>query len=83
MIGAKLVFHLITAAFNRNEDLKVPYFDLFTGEFMGKSVALEHEFFNVPLRRDLVHRAYIYYLKYDMRFDWAAKTMEDVTIACD
>jgi hypothetical protein len=54
--------------FETEKEIYVPCFDLFSGEFINQSVLLYPGIFNQPLRRDLVHRAFEYYLKYDMSF---------------
>ena len=61
-------------AFDEKKELRVPYFDLFSGEYLGKSILLSQDFFNQPLRRDLVHKAYEYYLKYDWKVEFPSKT---------
>ena len=47
--------------FPSNEKIQVPIFGFTSGEYTGKVVELEHSVFNVPLRRDLIHRAYKYW----------------------
>jgi large subunit ribosomal protein L4 len=50
-----------TYPFLKNQELAMPVYKLIDGEYSNEYVSLDHEYFNLPLRRDLVHNAFIYY----------------------
>lgn len=66
-------------AFDTKQNLEVPFFDLYTGEYLDQNVQLYQGIFNQPLRRDLVHRAFEYYLKYDMAFTKGSINQSEVS----
>lgn len=53
-----------TYPFSKDQDLNVPIYKLTDGEYCGESVKLDHEFFNLPLRRDLIHNVFDYHRKF-------------------
>lgn len=67
--------------FETNKEIEVPVFDLFSGQFINQKVVLYSGIFNQPLRRDLVHRAFEYYLKYDMSFTKGSIDQTEVEIS--
>ena len=58
--------------------MKVPIFDMGTGEFSGEVIELDPENFNLPLRRDIVHTAFEYYEHLGQVKTHRAKTKGDV-----
>jgi len=44
--------------FDLKKPLATPVYSFQTGEFLGENVELDHTIFNVPLRRDIVHKVY-------------------------
>jgi len=46
------------SAFDLNKPLSIPVHSFQTGDFIGENVELDHKIFNVPLRRDIVHKVY-------------------------
>lgn len=56
----------------------MPIFDLKTGDFSGEVVQLDHDIYNLPLRRDLVHNVYQYFEHKDKKIWKHAKTKGDV-----
>ena len=58
--------------------MKVPIFDMGTGEFSGEVVELDQGNFNLPLRRDIVHTAFEYYEHLGKKIWKLAKTKGDV-----
>lgn len=44
--------------FDVNKPLSIPVHNFETGEYAGENVELDHKIFNVPLRRDIVHKVY-------------------------
>ena len=58
--------------------MKVPIFDMGTGEFSGEVVELDQDNFNLPLRRDIVHTAFEYYEHLGKKIWKLAKTKGDV-----
>jgi len=46
--------------FSIDIQLQIPIMNFGTGQFTSKLVQLDHEIFNKPLRRDLIHRAFKY-----------------------
>ena len=65
--------------FLRDQDLKLPIFDLKTGEFSGEVVDLDHDIYNLPMRRDLIHNVYQYFEHKGKRIYKLAKTKGDVS----
>ena len=49
--------------FGLNAKVSMPILSFLTGEPTGKSIELDSDVFNQPLRRDLVHNVFIYYQK--------------------
>ena len=56
----------------------MPIFDLKSGDFSGEVVTLDHDIFNLPLRRDLVHNVYQFFEHQGKRIYKHAKTKGDV-----
>ncbi|KRX10531.1 Ribosomal protein L4 domain [Pseudocohnilembus persalinus] len=46
--------------FETDQPLFVPVFSFQTGEYTGEAVELDHDIFNVPLRRDIIHRVLLW-----------------------
>jgi len=42
----------------------MPIYDLMTQEFTGENVILDQAYFNLPLRRDIVHNVLVWHLKF-------------------
>lgn len=54
----KYFSNLPQIAFDANKPLTVPIFDFKTGSYSNENIDLEHKLFNLPLRRDIIHRVY-------------------------
>lgn len=55
----------------------MPVFDFQTGKFSNTIVNLDPKHFNLPLRRDIVHRVHQYFLNLDKVTYKRAKTRGD------
>ena len=54
-----------TYPFPKSTDLKMPVYDFKTGNYSGEYVQLDHKYFNLPLRRDIIHN--VFYLSSKVR----------------
>jgi len=61
-----------------NKELLAPVLSFKTGEFINQCVKLDHDIFNLPLRRDIVHRVYMYEFNKGRFNSYAAKTLTTV-----
>ncbi|CDW91502.1 50s ribosomal protein l4 [Stylonychia lemnae] len=68
-----------TKPFNPVDALQIPVFDFKTGQFTGELCNLDQDIFNVPLRRDIVHRVYQYFMDNGRRTYKTVKTRGDVS----
>ena len=66
------------SSFELQIDLLVPIFSFKTGEYSGQCVRLDHGIFNLPLRRDIVHRVQVYESKLGQSIIQATKTLTNV-----
>ena len=53
--------------FTEPKSLNFPIFSIKDGEYTGESVSLDEKYFNMPLRKDLIHNAFHYYRKLGYR----------------
>lgn len=65
------------SAFDWNEELLVPILNFRTGEYSGQCFLMDHLIFNLPLRRDIVHRVQVYESKKGKAMVHATKTLAE------
>ena len=65
--------------FATTTDLLIPIYSFKTGDYSGQCVRLDHSLFNLPLRRDIVHRVMVYESKLGQANVHATKTLANVT----
>jgi large subunit ribosomal protein L4 len=58
--------------------LRVPIFSFVSGQFHNETIQLDQEFFNQPLRRDLIHNVYHYWKNFGKRTYKLCKRSGDV-----
>lgn len=66
------------SAFDLTADLLVPILSFREGTYSGQCVKLDHGIFNLPLRRDIVHRVMVYESKMNQSITDPSKTIADV-----
>lgn len=66
------------AAFDLAGDLLVPILNFKDGAYSGQCVKLDHGIFNLPLRRDIVHRVMVYESKLNQSITDPSKTIDTV-----
>ncbi len=66
-----------TLPFKQTESISVPVYDFQSGKFNNKLANLDPKHFNLPLRRDLVHRVHQYFLNLHKKTFKRAKTRGD------
>jgi ribosomal protein L4 len=59
----------------------VPILNFRSGQYSGQCVKLDPEIFNLPLRRDIVHRVQVYESKKGLKFIHASKTLANVLLS--
>lgn len=64
--------------FHHDVDLLIPIYSFKTGEYSGQCIRLDHRIFNLPLRRDIVHRVMVYESKLGQANIHASKTLSNV-----
>lgn len=64
--------------FTNETDLLIPIYSFRTGEYTGQCIRLDHQIFNLPLRRDIVHRVQVYESKLGKEIIHASKTLANV-----
>ncbi len=64
--------------FELTTDLLVPIINFKTGAYSGQCLRLDHEIFNLPLRRDIVHRVQVWESKFGKAHVHATKTLSTV-----
>src|SRR3990167_1871286 len=67
------------SAFDLNEELLVPIMNFRTGEYSGQCFLMDHMIFNLPLRRDIVHRVQVYESKRGKAMVHATKTLAEAS----
>lgn len=65
-------------AFETSDDLLVPIMNFKDGNYSGQCVKLDQGIFNLPLRRDIVHRVMVYESKMGKSITDPSKTIRDV-----
>jgi hypothetical protein len=65
--------------FHQEVELLIPIYSFRTGEYSGQCIRLDHKIFNLPLRRDIVHRVMVYESKLGKANIHASKTLSNVT----
>lgn len=70
------------SAFDSEVELLVPIFNFKDGEYSGQCIRLDQGIFNLPLRRDIVHRVQVYESKNGQSITTASKTLANV-ITCN
>ena len=64
--------------FDHTKELRMPIYNFVNGRFSNEVVTLDQDLFNVPLRRDLVHKVFEYF-EHKGKSVWKrAKTIGDV-----
>lgn len=63
-----------TYPFPKESELKMPVYEFKTGNYSGEYVKLDPNYFNQPLRRDIIHNAFIYHRKFGLRTFKRTKT---------
>lgn len=58
--------------------MKVPIFEMISGDFTGEVIELDQDIFNLPLRRDIVHNVFQYFEHRGKKIWKLAKTKGDV-----
>ena len=64
--------------FDKSQELKMPIYSFITGRFANEYVSLDHDIFNLPLRRDIVHFAHEYFEHKGKSIWKRVKTLGDV-----
>jgi large subunit ribosomal protein L4 len=67
------------SAFSLNDELLVPIMNFRTGEYTGQCFLMDHLIFNLPLRRDIVHRVQVYESKKGKSMVHATKTLAEAS----
>ena len=67
--------------FDTNADLLIPIYSFKTGEYTGQCIRLDQGIFNLPLRRDIVHRVQVFESKHNQSIIHASKTLSNVDLS--
>ena len=67
-----------TKPFMIDQPLQLPIFDFKSGQFTGNLCKLDQDIYNMPLRRDIVHRVYSYFMNLNNITTHRTKTRGDV-----
>ena len=67
-----------TKPFLAGKPIQLPIFDFASGNFTGKLIDLDDDIYNLPLRRDIIHKVYTYFYNRDRKTYKRVLTRGDV-----